>query len=77
MADPANIVWQALCRAKTRTGRNLELAERAGFGWPAIPEFQIREEFPAEEYRSPVALTGWVTMSGALVALRKLQEAGQ
>jgi hypothetical protein len=48
------------------------MEQRAGFGWPAIPEFCIREEFPAEEFRSPLTVIGWRTMSGALVALRKL-----
>ncbi len=72
MSDPSGFVWEALLAARSRTGRALTMEQRAGHGWPAIPEFCIREEFPAEEYRSPVALTGWVTMSGALVALRKL-----
>lgn len=72
MANPGGIVWEALLRARDRTGRSLAMSERAGFGWPAIPEFQIREEFPAEEHRLPVEVTGWLTMSGALVALRKL-----
>lgn len=49
------------------------MAKRAGHGWPAVPEFLIREEFPEEARRLPVDLTGWVTMSGALVALRKLK----
>ncbi len=72
MANPGGIVWEALLRAKDRTGRSLAMSERAGFGWPAIPEFCIREEFPAEEFRSPELVIGWKTMSGALVALRKL-----
>lgn len=72
MSDPSGFVLEALLRAQERTGRKLTLHQRAGFGWPSVPEFLIREEFPEEERRLPVDLTGWVTMSGALVALRKL-----
>lgn len=72
MSDPSGFVWEAVIAARKRTGRNLTLHQRAGFGWPAIPEFQVREEFPAEEFRSPAVVIGWQTMSGALVALRKL-----
>lgn len=72
MSNPGGFVWEAVLAARKRTGRHLVAVERAGFGWPAIPEFLIREEFPAEEHRLPVEVTGWLTMSGALVALRKL-----
>ncbi len=72
MSDPSGFVWEALLAARSRTGRALTMEQRAGHGWPAIPEFLIRETFPAEEYRLPVNVTGWLTMSGALVALRKL-----
>lgn len=72
MSDPSGFVWEALLAARERTGLNLTMEQRAGFGWPAIPEFLVRVEFPPEEFRSPVEVIGWRTMSGALVALRKL-----
>lgn len=72
MSDPSGFVWEALLAARSRTGRGLTMEQRAGFGWPAIPEFCIREEFPADEFRSPLTVIGWRTMSGCLVALRKL-----
>lgn len=73
MSDPSGFVWEALLAARSRTGRALVMEQRAGFGFPPIPEFLIREEFPEAERRMPVDLTGWLTMSGALVALRKLK----
>ena len=73
MSDPSGFVWEAVLAARKRTGRNLTFHKRAGHGWPAVPEFLIREEFPEEARRVPVDLTGWLTMSGALVALRKLK----
>lgn len=72
MSDPSGFVWEAVLAARRRTGRELTMARRAGHGWPAVPEFKIQEEFPESERRLPVDLTGWLTMSGALVALRKL-----
>lgn len=72
MSDPSSFVWEAVLSARKRTGRSLTLEQRPGWGWPPVPEFLIRETFPAEEYRLPVDVTGWLTMSGALVALRKL-----
>ena len=72
MSDPSGFVWEAILAARKRTGRRLQLRSRAGIGWPGAPEFLVQEEFPEEARRVPVDLTGWLTMSGALVALRKL-----
>lgn len=73
MSDPSGFVWEAVLAARKRTGRNLTYHQRAGFGWPAIPEFLIQETFPAHEFRAPEVVIDWKTMSGALVALRKLK----
>lgn len=72
MSDPSGFVWEAVLSARKRTGRSLTIEQRPGWGWPPIPEFLVLEEFPAAEFRSPAVLTGWLTMSGALVALRNL-----
>lgn len=71
MPGPADIVWQSLARVRRETGRELTLAERAGFGWPACPEFLIKERHEGGLARP---LTGWLTLSGALVALRRIKE---